>query len=337
MGTFKESIERIKTQIRESRSILLLLHSMPDPDSVGSNLAVYNYLKVKRKRVRIGYLEDPPLPNLRFLKGFGSITKLGLDSVLDGSSDLLLALDVSNLSRLGLSTGVLSHLDVMVINIDHHPTNTMFGDINLVEPSASSTAEILARYVLGNSLNADIARSLLAGILGDTGGLSYSLSDVTLEVVARLFRFLGTRLWRDTIFNLQAFTDFPLFQLYAKIIIEYSYVAQGFLVVELPYSFLAKVSTIGRRGILLSHIKKLGNYLQGVKGQITILELKPKFFYISFKNSPLYPMDVSLLAQAFGGGGHANAAGAYLKADNIEQVREEIRVVLRASLQKNKS
>lgn len=159
---YQEALELIKN----SRYILLITHVNPDPDSIGSALAISNLLyenKIKHKVFNIS--SDLP-QNLDFLSRFEKIT-----DIFPPFYDLAISFDCGTYKRLGFEVPK----DIPLINFDHHASNENFGTINIVDPYKSSTAELVFEFFKYNGLNIskNSAIALYSGIYDDT--LAFSL------------------------------------------------------------------------------------------------------------------------------------------------------------------
>lgn len=176
------TLDSILEEINKSEKIVLLTHENPDGDAIGSTIALYRALKNMGKEpcmiipefpVKYSFLED-----VKNFKKESDIQKY----------DLAIALDCSSYDRLN---GYKKYFDTAKtkVLIDHHGTNTMFGDLNFVNPDAPATAQALIEIFNYANIEIDkeMAKALYTGIITDTGGLKYSNVKVeTLEYVASL-------------------------------------------------------------------------------------------------------------------------------------------------------
>jgi phosphoesterase RecJ-like protein len=158
-------------RLKNSRCVLLASHANPDGDAIGSLIAMGLALQSMGKETVL--FNESQIPAVyRFLP----LVKRVVRTIGDVSRfDTAVILDCGNLDRVGEAAGAVSRIPV-IINIDHHVTNTSFGDVKLVDPSACATAEILWRILerLGVELNESIASAVYTGILTDTGSFRFS-------------------------------------------------------------------------------------------------------------------------------------------------------------------
>lgn len=170
--------------IREAGAPLLVCHVAPDGDALGSLTGLTRALR-QLDQSPIPACSDPIPARFDYIPGVDAI----VEDVPD-SFDLVIALDCSDLRRVG-SLGEVPHFGQRrLINIDHHITNVEFGDVNVVDPKASSTAEVLLRLLdhLGVQLEEAMATSLLIGMVTDTRG--FRTSNVTPRVMEAALRLM---------------------------------------------------------------------------------------------------------------------------------------------------
>jgi phosphoesterase RecJ-like protein len=236
-------------------------------------------------------------------------------SRVEGSFDLVIVLDCSDLGRVGNALDVLGAPE---INIDHHVTNLAFAKINVVDVRAAATAEILAERLpaWGLEIKLPAATALLAGVLADTIGFrTSSTTPKTLRIAADLME-------RGAILG----------ELYGRVLSERSYEAIKF--------WGAGLAQIQRDGEMvwtkLSHRDRLAagysgrddadlinvlSAISGVQIAVIFLEQANSHVKVSWRSRP--GTDVSALALRLGGGGHPNAAGADIAGD-LETVQEMV-------------
>lgn len=160
-GLPRADVARGRRRLAAARHVAVVSHERPDGDAVGSLLALSLALRRVGKRAE-AVLPDGLPARFRFLPGASGIVRQPA-----AGAELLVTVDCSTVDRMALPGGL-----EVGINIDHHPTNTRFAQVNLIDPQAAATAEILFDLLpaLGLPLDADIATNLLAGIVTDTIG-----------------------------------------------------------------------------------------------------------------------------------------------------------------------
>jgi len=149
-------------------------------------LSLYLYLTGLGKIVKI-FTADPPPSYLSFLP---EIEEIRSDiKVFSESWDLYLFVDCGSLNNTRVPAELVR--DKLILNIDHHVSNNKYGWLNLVEPLASSTCEIIYSYfkAVGQAVDKRLATCLLAGILGDTSGFIHSTTQVeTIKIASELIK-----------------------------------------------------------------------------------------------------------------------------------------------------
>ncbi|MFA6297056.1 MAG: bifunctional oligoribonuclease/PAP phosphatase NrnA [Candidatus Paceibacterota bacterium] len=308
--------------IKETKSVLLHLHVKPDPDSIGSALAMYHALLGLGKKVTV-IKGDSSLPEIfSFLPGFKDIVLKNYFEIDVGEFDLFIVQDSGSKDMISRKGEVIFPDHLKTIVIDHHKTNTKFGDVNFVDASYSSTAEYL--YDLfkewGIEITKDIAQCLYIGIYGDTGGFRYSTTTTrTMSVIAELTRI---------------YPDFPkLIEVLeynnSKEKIYFDAIALG--LIETFFDGRVALScipfkTMEEKGITreMSDNNIVAGTLLTVKDWEvtgTLIEKAPGEISISFRSKN--NKDVSEVAVALGGGGHKFASGTNLWC-SLEEAKNKV-------------
>ncbi len=169
--------------ICEASTIAIISHRHPDPDSVGSNLALRELLQSEGKKVDSYSLDSPP-PSCRELIP----DCCEFSSEFDPQNyDLIICVDCGSLSQVAFDLS--TNRTMPLINIDHHTSNNNYGQLNLVFPSASSTSEIIFKLleIWEKPVTVSQATALLMGIYFDTGSFMHSnVSCELLEIASGL-------------------------------------------------------------------------------------------------------------------------------------------------------
>ena len=309
--------KRLEELIVNSETFFLAGHLNPDGDTIGSMLAIASVLKRLGKKARL-FSQDPVPENLRFLPGASSIRSRHPS----GKFDAAILLECSNPARGGSLEPVLKRCG-KVVNIDHHKTSEFYGDINIVEPHSSSTAEIVYRLLY--NMNVNISRReascLYTGIVTDTGRFHFpATSPRTLEVASRLL---------ETGFKFSRVNDL----LYATKACEgLKVLGRAMESLEMKAGGKLAVMTLKEKdfsdfGARSEHSENVINYGMmppGVKAAVMFRE-EAERVSVTFRSRG--HLDMSLVAKAFGGGGHRNASGCRIKG-GLEAVRTKVLGVL---------
>ena len=179
-------IEAIAKELRDNKSFFLTTHVNPDGDAIGSLGALALILEDLGKQV-VAYCQDEIPGFLRFLPYSERIVR-----EIPGSKrfDLAVVLDCGELDRIGNAAEALQQVE-KIIHIDHHSSSDDFGQLNLVRPECSSTAEILYEIfqAIPASLSSEAAENIYTAILTDTGSFRFANTtaralDIAAEMVA---------------------------------------------------------------------------------------------------------------------------------------------------------
>jgi bifunctional oligoribonuclease and PAP phosphatase NrnA len=303
--------------LRGAKTVLMPTHQNVDADGLSSPLAMR--LALAEYGVEAyPIISDGDFPsNLTFLPGVESVLVYGRDEV--PAYDMLCLIDCADRRRLGnFAKDDPSRLDgnVPIVNIDHHITNDRFGVVNIVEPEASSSAEIVAEMLKlwRTGLTPDIARSLLAGIYGDTLGLrTPSTTPHTIRTVAELVE-CGAELEPvvDQLFRLKPRSTICLWE-HALHNIRWN----GPII-------WTEMTREGFRhcGAEMVEAEGIVNFLSGTQGSrvavILYQDEDGRGWRVSLRGLEKN-LDVAAIAAEFGGGGHPRAAGAHLEGGDAEK------------------
>src|SRR2546429_9705585 len=175
--------DEIKDLVDANQEILIFGHKDADGDTLGCSLAFAEALKTAAKHVWV--LLPPPLPEMySFLPGFDDIKDVPPGGV---EPQLVFFFDSGNLERSGSSVKhIASH--ATIVNVDHHPSNSRFGDVNVIEPSASAVGQMVFVMLehFGFPITPTIATNLYVALLTDTGGVPHEeTTPPALEDAAR--------------------------------------------------------------------------------------------------------------------------------------------------------
>ncbi|MDQ5889601.1 MAG: bifunctional oligoribonuclease and phosphatase NrnA [Patescibacteria group bacterium] len=320
---FEKIGQDILEVIQKSKNILLHLHPSPDPDSVGSALVMAEVLKGLGKEVVI-IAGDSPLPmSLSFLPNFNWIKDEGWTDLDLNDFDLLIAQDSGSLEMVSREINIKENSDLKIVVIDHHATNTLYGDINLVV-EAPATTQVLFKLISlwGVEISQTIAVNMFVGLYADTGGFKYDYTQPeTLAIAGQLIAKNHEALKTVRTMQMQ---NTPKSLDYKMLAYKNINICAGGRAAVSAISFGdledKKINTEDTESV------SLGNDLLSVaQWQViaTLVEKKSGEIKVSLrsKNGELY--NVAEIAQIFGGGGHKAAAGAKLEV-SLEEALEKV-------------
>ncbi|MGI6576374.1 MAG: DHH family phosphoesterase [bacterium] len=309
----EEEIKKIAKCCQEGNHFLLISHIDPDGDAIGSLLALGRALKLAGKRVYMVSPDQVPII-YRFLPGWEEVVHSPEElPELYFDFDYVITLDVADRSRLGKWEWVVKH-DAKVINIDHHVTNTKFGQINWIR-QAGATGQLV--FMLLRQLNWEIdqciALALYTAIVTDTGSFCYASTDSTTHQIAAELLAVGIN---PTYVTELVFESKPVAAI--KLL--------GLALQSLEIHFAGKVATltITQKDLTSANatdddISGIVNYARGIAGVelgILFFEKEARLTKISFRSG--LGIDVRKIAGQFAGGGHPQAAGCQIAASLLE-------------------
>lgn len=181
-------MDKIKSVIENSKNVLLHCHPSPDPDSVGSTLAMKFALEQIGKKVTL-IKGDSNIPRAFLFPGIETIVKKNFFEIDLKEFDLFIILDSGSKEMISNKGEIVFPENLNTLVIDHHSSNKGFGKINHIDSSYSSCCELIYQILkyLGINITHDIALNLFMGIYTDTGGFRYGKNgDKTLRVASDL-------------------------------------------------------------------------------------------------------------------------------------------------------
>lgn len=321
--------EKANRVIQEAEKILVVTHIYPDGDAIGSLLGLGNALRILGKQVDCA-VDGGGLDFLGFLPGSDTI-----QSKLNGGSeqawDVMISVDASDEDRTG-EAGVLGRThSKQVINLDHHATNTLFGNILLVDSAAVSATQVIYEWLktMRFNLSPDVSIPLLTGLVTDTLGFRTSNTNAyTLQVAQELMGAGAslTEITERTLDN-KSYLTVNLWK-YALQTVE---LHEGGVIVaditqeDVKRAGLQDIADAGLVGFLIRVNEAViaAVFKEDSDGKIGL----------SLRSKPGY--DVSEVAFGLGGGGHRQASGATIPGP-LEEARQRVLPLLKDAAKKGK-
>lgn len=301
--------QEIRGRIHAAARILLVSHIRPDGDAVGSLCGLGLALLEAGKDVQL-VLSDGVPSALRQISGSEHIIKKA-----QGPFDLIITLDCSDLDRTGKA---LLGFPPPNLNIDHHITNTLFAEINLVEPESAATSAVIAAHLAnwGLHLSEPSASALLAGIISDTIG--FRTSNMTPSILRQAADLMDVG------------ADLPT--IYSHVLVSRSYESAAYWGWGL--SRLQRLGKLVWTSLTLADRKAasyngnddadLINILSAINdAEIAIIFVEQVGGHTKVSWRAVPGLDVSGIALSFGGGGHPAAAGADISG-SLEEVQAAV-------------
>lgn len=304
-------------ELRAAEEVVAACHVNPDGDALGSLMAVYLGLRQLGKKAYISWGATSPTSPYGY--GFLNVDDALTEPAALPRPDTFLVLDCGAADRLGeLEERALN--SPCTINVDHHQGNDLFGTLNLVVPTASSSAELVMRLLqdCGVELDRDIATCLWTGVVTDTGRFQYSnTSPDTLRLASELLELgvpapdLASEIWGSL--------PFAYLRLLGMVLCRAVLLAD----VKVVYSWV-RLEDLESTGTSLDEAEGLIDALRSTRDADIAAIFKQQDdgrFRVSLRSKG--PRSVGDIARARGGGGHELAAG--FTADDIEATVEGIR------------
>lgn len=303
--------------LKGKKTIGIAGHVRPDGDCVGSCVGLYLYLTKEYPDAEVEvYLEEVPEQFL-ILKGTDQVKNQAKDQIYD----LFISLDCGSPDRLGFAEEMFQNAK-MTLCVDHHISNLGYAKENVVVPDASSTSELIYRMIGAEGLNREIAEALYVGIAHDTGVFLYSCTaPETMEAAADLLR---------TGLDANALIDHTY---YSKTYIQQQILGRALLESMFLLNKKCIVSVITKKvmdfyGAKTSDLEGIVSQLRntaGVEVAIFLHELDSGEFKVSLRSNGV--VDVSSVAQYFGGGGHVRAAGVTMQGSTYDVINNLMRKI----------
>lgn len=307
-------LENIIKRVKDSNTAVVIAHQNPDGDTLGSMLATGAILQ--ELGLTVNFVMHDPVPEIYKFLPFATLVKKTEDPGLLKEYDLAFSLDCGSVKRLGKAQEFWK-LAKIKVNIDHHISNEMFGDINWIEGDATSTGQLV--YWLGKALGVNITKEiatlLYTTLLTDTR--CYSNSNTNAEALS----------WGAELIRLGADHE----KVYRKAFLEKPLKSIKIFSIGLNNLTLCEKDKIAWTYVTLNDMKKynatgedtedIADYMIRTKG------IEVGIFFREDKNETKVSLrsntdfDVSKIAVSLGGGGHKRAAGINLKIP-LDKARE---------------
>ena len=295
-------IDRIIDALKAANTVAVSGHMRPDGDCIGSELAVAYALKNIGKQVTVFNQDEMP-EKLAFLDP----GKLLSGPRKPRHFDAVVVTDCANFERMGTICDTVANRGTL-INIDHHASNTRYGDINWIDSKSASSGELVFRLLkqANWTITPPIADCLFTAISTDTGSFQYATTQPSTYHTAAELVNRGANLARVCE---EVYQSYPLSRVKLQ-----KHMYNSFKLIEdnQVAFFWIRQEDYRKAGAipdesegLIDHIRDI----QGVKVACLFEEIEPEITRISLR-SKIPDLDVSTIAVAFGGGGHQSAAGA---------------------------
>jgi len=302
--------------INQNSRFLIVGHVDPDGDCISSLLTLsYGLRRINKEAIPV---VDSKRPG--FLKDFPPAGTIGYSEEVDTADyDAIITVDLSSIDRMGMYEEETKSKKTLVI--DHHATNTFFGDLNLVDTSAAAAVQIIYKILNETGITFDTVLSTvtLLGIQTDTGFFKYT------NTTGEVFRIAGELVEKGAE---------PYFN--ASMVLENNRVEEFYLLSEMTGNIVKErdgeliYSSINKEMFektdctyedstgMISELRSI----RGVETAVLFTEVQKEEIKVSFRSKRWF--DVAGIALEFGGGGHARASGCTIKNEPLETVIKKV-------------
>ena len=332
-ANYSES-KKILAEVKKAKRILVNCHRGPDPDSIGSALALFEVLRKWDKKVTLVCSSNELFDKINFLHNYSKIQKGVNFSNIDYSKhDLFITLDSSSWGMVTGDNNIPIPKIPMVV-IDHHKTNPKYGTVNLVDSNVQSVGELMYRVFMdwGIKLNKHIATDLLTGMIGDTGAFRYPGStDETFRAVGEL---VANGADTDMIIHhIYRSEPFQLVKFYGEVLNRLKLDRRGrFVWATVPfevYKSLGMPSSAKEASASL-----FAQVVDNTDFGFIAVEVEKDKLAVSFRSRTGF--DTSKIAVELGGGGHSAASGAKIVGMPFEKAVNKLLKVARKHAKRGK-
>ena len=311
-------MKKIVEELKGAKSIAISGHIRPDGDCVGSCMGLYLYLTKEMPDSDVDVFLEKPSDVFNCIQGVDAIKDAACYQ--EAEYDVFIALDCSK-DRMGDAEVIYDHAK-KTINIDHHISNSGCGDVNYLRADASSASELVYELLDVEKMDVEIAKALYIGIIHDTGVFQYSnTAPATLIAASELikFGFDFPKIIEETFYE----KTFVQNQILGRALLESILFMDGKCIVAVISK--KKMDFYGVTGKDLDGIINQMRNTKGVECAIFLYELDNLEYKVSMRSGG--QINVSSIAQFFGGGGHVRAAGCTVKGtahDVINNISAQI-------------
>jgi phosphoesterase RecJ-like protein len=304
------TVEQLDISMKSSKNILLVSHINPDGDTLGSMCGMYSLIKDNYKN-NCDMVVVSPYPNTyAFLPNSDKVKNIK-EFDLSREYDLVINLDVADIERCG-DAKILFTKAKRTINIDHHETNIGYADINIIEPDAAATAEVL--YGLcekaGWNVSKTSAECLYVGLMTDTG--CFRFSNTTERAMTFAGKLISIGLDPADIYQ-------KCYESNSKNMVLF----QSYCVNKAQFSANEKIAytIVYKKDMEKYHHTEGEDYTDGLTEKLRAIKTTEIAFVVKELGANLSKVsmrsrtvNIAQVCSAFGGGGHKLAAGAVIKA-----------------------
>ncbi|MBQ8418423.1 MAG: bifunctional oligoribonuclease/PAP phosphatase NrnA [Phascolarctobacterium sp.] len=292
-----------------AQKIVLCCHVSPDGDTLGSALGLARFLEQRGKEV-IVFVDDDINKSLSFIPGIEKARRPVAGEIVE--ADLFVVVDASSFDRVGICNEVVKA--PVLMNIDHHISNTEFADYLYLDAEAAAAGEIMCDLfeAMGWEYDEKIAVAFYTAITTDCGSFRYS--NTTSKTMQRAAKLLDYGVKPNEISDLLDMRSRKTMELLAKVLPSLTFDYEG------RVAHITITNDLYDKEAQTDSFVSYPRYIEGVEVAIMFKAVEPAITRVSMRSSNV---DVAQVALSFGGGGHLRAAGCTIYAP-VEEARAQL-------------
>ena len=299
-----------------AQKIVLCCHVSPDGDTLGSALGLARLLEQKGKEVTV-FVDDDINKSLSFIPGVDKVQRPEAGVIVE--ADLFVVVDASSFDRVGICNEVVKA--PVLLNIDHHISNTEFADYLYLDAEAAAAGEIMCDLfeAMGWEYDEAIAVDFYTAITTDCGSFRYS--NTTSKTMQRAAKLLDYGVKPNEISDMLDIRSRKTTELLAKVLPSLTFDYEG------KVAHITITNDLYDKETQTDSFVSYPRYTEGVEVAVMFKAVEPEVTRVSMRSST---GDVASVALSFGGGGHLRAAGCTIYAPVEEAIAQLLAVVGKA-------
>ena len=292
-----------------AQKIVLCCHVSPDGDTLGSALGLARLLEQKGKEVTV-FVDDDINKSLSFIPGIEKVQRPEAGVIVE--ADLFVVVDASSFDRVGICNEMVKA--PVLLNIDHHISNTEFADYLYLDAKAAAAGEIMCDLfeAMGWEYDEAIAIDFYTAITTDCGSFRYS--NTTSKTMQRAAKLLDYGVKPNEISDMLDIRSRKTTELLAKVLPSLTFDYEG------KVAHLTITNDLYDKEAQTDSFVNYPRYIEGVEVAIMFKAVEPEVTRVSMRSSNV---DVAKIALSFGGGGHIRAAGCTIYAP-VEEAKAQL-------------
>lgn len=300
-----------------AQKIVLCCHVSPDGDTLGSALGLARFLEQQGKEVVV-FADDHINKSLSFIPGIEKVQRPEEGVLVE--ADLFVVVDASSFDRVGICNEVVKA--PVLLNIDHHISNTEFADYLYLDAEAAAAGEIMCDLfeAMGWEYDEAIATDFYTAITTDCGSFRYS--NTTSKTMQRAAKLLDYGVKPNEISDMLDVRSRKTTELLAKVLPSLTFDYEG------KVAHITITNDLYDKEAQTDSFVSYPRYIEGVEVAIMFKAVEPEVTRVSMRSSNV---DVASVALSFGGGGHLRAAGCTIYAP-VEEAKAQLLAVVGKAL-----